>query len=501
MEGDIMRDRFSIALSGLGLICAFFAAPIASAQHNATPRGPAQSASQTYYYFCVSEVKPPAPTYISPVVHRGVGARGENAAAAEADVNKSFGGFLAKKYGYAGTISCMNQPSRSWMEDYRKQRIDLLRSGGYQVVEADWTDTEARTPVAPSNPSSAAQPATAGAVIGGPPPYAVCWAQLGGYTPYVSAAFDAAKGDPNMLVPTFIEYLKQKYGYKGFAACDRLNSLAEAQSDLKKIVDNFRSVRFNNGSHQEVIETGWTYTATANDQAIQAAGTAYVPGTSLTFCVTPSSAQRVIYFSTVTPASATVTQGDREASFAAFLQKKYGYRTSTSCPDTNITTPGAAKDYVTYRQVKIADYRSSSYTVIETDWTYTPVTGGAPGTSVPAAPAPVAPAKPATPARPAAMPSAAAAVAPAQTPYAICWGDQYGLHPTAYFSAPFAAPVRNENAWSKAYSEVLRNQYKFAGGIHCPTLKSLAEAQQRLRLAEDRYRAHWKIIETGWKYE
>ena len=37
--------------------------------------------------------------------------------------------------------------------------------------------------------------------------------------------------------------------------------------------------------------------------------------------------------------------------------------------------------------------------------------------------------------------------------------------------------------------EFVRNKYKFAGRIHCNTLKSLAEAQQRTRQLADQTRA------------
>ena len=145
--------------------------------------------------------------------------------------------------------------------------------------------------------------------------------------------------------------------------------------------------------------------------------------------------------------------------------------------------------------MQISNYRSGGYTVVETDWIYTPVTG-APGTPAPGASSIV------TGHNLAGQP-AASAVAPRpaapQMPYAICWGELKGLHQTAYFSAPFAAPVPNVSAWSASYKAVLRKQYNFAGGIHCPTMKSLAEAQQRLKQEEDLYRTHWMIVETGWK--
>jgi hypothetical protein len=118
-----------------------------------------------------------------------------------------------------------------------------------------------------------------------------------------------------------------------------------------------------------------------------------------------------------------------------------------------------------------------------------------------AAAAPVAPPQPAPAARAAATLGAAAAVAPVQIRYVICWGELKGPELTAYFSAPFAVAIRNNSAWSATYKEFLRKQYNFAGDIHCPQMNSLSEAQQSLKVEEQRYRARWKIVETGWEYK
>jgi hypothetical protein len=269
--------------------------------------------------------------------------------------------------------------------------------------------------------------------------------------------------------------------------------------------------------HQQIIETGWTYSPAASASVppapVQSTQESPAPAASATnfYCLTPASAQRVIYYSAFAPTIPAVTKGDLERSFAAYLESNYGYKTSTSCQ--NPLAPSEAR----FRTYQIDGYRSSGYTILETDWTYTPVTSArtspSPAAPTPSSAAPVAatpvPQKPTAPIPPKPTPpsatthSTAAAAAPApQTPYAFCWGGSTGPPPrAAYFGDPFAAPAQNVPAWSAAYKELLRNEYKFAGLIHCGTRKSLALAQQHMQQEKDQMRAHWKIVETGWKYQ
>jgi hypothetical protein len=121
--------------------------------------------------------------------------------------------------------------------------------------------------------------------------------------------------------------------------------------------------------------------------------------------------------------------------------------------------------------------------------------------AAPIAPVADTPVAPKPPASAAVEPTTTAVGSAAQTPYAFCWGGLSGPTQIAYFGVPFEASVRNVPAWSAAYKEFLRGKYKFAGVIHCGTLKSLAEAQQRIHQEQDAMRAHWQIVETGWKYE
>jgi hypothetical protein len=149
------------------------------------------------------------------------------------------------------------------------------------------------------------------------------------------------------------------------------------------------------------------------------------------------------------------------------------------------------------------------YKVVETGWKYStahsvapPATASQPAAAT-VAPVSIAPALPAGSARTKATPSAAAAVAPAQTPYAVCRGEVAGNNPTAYFSVPFDGTAKNTPAWTKSYREALNSKYgrASAGPLRCNTLKSLADAQAYLQTTIDKLRTTHKIIETGWKYQ
>jgi|ERR1700722_3076859 hypothetical protein len=94
--------------------------------------------------------------------------------------------------------------------------------------------------------------------------YAVCWAARGLNTAYYSSPFSGVIDNRYAWVPAFAEYLKQNYDYKGFVSCKtKLHSLPEAQAYLRTLIDNSRGSRLSDGSSQNYVETGWTYTRTA----------------------------------------------------------------------------------------------------------------------------------------------------------------------------------------------------------------------------------------------
>jgi hypothetical protein len=189
--------------------------------------------------------------------------------------------------------------------------------------------------------------------------------------------------------------------------------------------------------------------------------------------------------------------------FRQFLAQKYSYQgEAVGCNNMDLAHAP------TFLRNRITALHANKERVVETGWAYgsstaLPAASAAPTAPARVAPASAAPAKPATPVRAAATPrvvthpAAAPASSVPQTHYGICYGSPAGLPPTAYFSEPFEAPVPNVQVWSKTYSQVLRNQYKFIPNVHCSAVKSLAEVQK----LKDRMRVHWKIIETGWKYQ
>ncbi len=202
------------------------------------------------------------------------------------------------------------------------------------------------------------------------------------------------------------------------------------------------------------------------------------------------------------------TKRDIERSFADFLAKVHGYTGLSSCLSSE-----SQYWMESNRNQRLEALRTHGLQIVETDWKYGngQLAAKPASTSQPAAA--VTPAKPTAPvaAAPVAVKPAAAGAttkpatgtpAPAgQVPYAFCFGEVTGLHQTVYFGVPFEAQVPKIPAWSTAYKEFLRNRYKFAGLVHCQSLKSQPEAQQQQRKVKDRYVAHWKVVETGWKYQ
>ena len=129
-----MRNRNSIAVSVL-VLCALLAAPIAWTGEAS------QVTSPTQYWFCQSSTVPPAYTSTIVVTVASGGTKEsilQALAATKRDIEHSFADFLAKTYGYTGISSCLNNESRYWMESYRNERLETLRTHNLQIVEIDW---------------------------------------------------------------------------------------------------------------------------------------------------------------------------------------------------------------------------------------------------------------------------------------------------------------------------------------------------------------------------
>jgi len=96
-----------------------------------------------------------------------------------------------------------------------------------------------------------------------PAGYTVCQAASGLNTLYYSAPFRAAPDNRYAWIPAFAEYLDQNYGYRGFVTCKtKLPSVGEAQAYLSKLIARARDTRLSDGSPQNYVETGWTYSRT-----------------------------------------------------------------------------------------------------------------------------------------------------------------------------------------------------------------------------------------------
>lgn len=123
-----MRRFIGPGRPALVFLCLFALTPFASGQ---TPHSVANT-----YFFCESGVAPNAATYIGPIQRMDTDAFNR----AQADIAKSFGEFLTKKYGgFAGSASCMSNPHQNWLQSYRANRIQTLRDRGFRPVETDWS--------------------------------------------------------------------------------------------------------------------------------------------------------------------------------------------------------------------------------------------------------------------------------------------------------------------------------------------------------------------------
>jgi hypothetical protein len=297
----------------------------------------------------------------------------------------------------------------------------------------------------------------------------------------------------NELREPFEQYLQKKYSYKpGSSTIMCANDQTAANSQADKV-----SLKGRNPA-TKIVETGWKYGSpatagaapppTAAQTTTDAAAVPSSPapvGQTVGFCMTPASAQRVIYFS---PAATRnfVAEGDLSRSFAAYLEKKYGYRTFPSCADSAYDLARTASA----RKAQIDIYRSAGYTVVETDWTYTPVAS---------APAPVTNSDLLTGHNPTPRPSSPPTSPPPKTAYGVCWVESDPR--TAYFSAPFDGANPNYAAWIDGFTNFLRKNYAFRGFVRCNKLNSLDEAMQFLQGRRDALGTTRKIIDTTWKYD
>jgi hypothetical protein len=249
------------------------------------------------------------------------------------------------------------------------------------------------------------------------------------------------------------------------------------------------------------------------------------------YCLSGSEMQNTFYLSPTKRSDAGVSRQNLENSFRASLAQKYKYPNTglISCPFLASGSTQARTE--ADRQRIINNLHTGHYDFVETDWTYsasaatpsaTSITPSAAATGNPArgavtpapsaaSPGPVGPKQDvsrarvasAAPSRNPAGSSAQGTGAP-QTLYAVCWGETPTLPEgrSAFFGVPFEVTSRTPNqAWAKAYRQVLAAKYGRIGAINCRVLNSLPEAQKWSQQLMNGHRSTFKIVETGWKYE
>ena len=177
--------------------------------------------------------------------------------------------FLAQNYSYKGRVGCNNMDLEH-APTFLKNRIAGLRANKKQVVETGWTyGSSATAPAATAAPAPPAKNVPAAAVPSthapittpqsatskpnAPPSrYAYCYSTDGAHTAYFSAPFEVADGDSTKWRQAFAAFLQKNYHAGAPPGCYRHSSLADAQSDLKKLQGAFPPTT-------KIVETRWEY--------------------------------------------------------------------------------------------------------------------------------------------------------------------------------------------------------------------------------------------------
>lgn len=224
-----------LSMSGLGLLCMFSGAPIAPAQAGCQTKA-------TDYWFCESKTNtPPYSAAVVKTVSTGADCASISRAAIKAkqDLEESFASFLAKKYGYAGTTSCINPDDA---ESFRKERLGRLRALGYHPVETDWTPSLAASAI--ESPVAQEKSGTIGRAGSW---WAVCWTQGASTrtdrgirtTTYISGVVPVAVAYHEQdVAKAFDKYIDTKGVYPpgghSISQCVHTSSPAEAQMVIQR---------------------------------------------------------------------------------------------------------------------------------------------------------------------------------------------------------------------------------------------------------------------------
>ena len=172
--------------------------------------------------------------------------------------------FLAQNYSYkGGGVGCNNMDAEH-APTFLKNRIAGLRANKKQVVETGWTyGSSSAAPARPAqNVPAAAVPSTHAPITtpqsatskpSAPASrYAYCYSTDGAHTAYFSAPFEVADGDSTKWRQAFAAFLQKNYHAAAPPGCYRHSSLADAQSDLKKLQGAVPPTT-------KIVETRWEY--------------------------------------------------------------------------------------------------------------------------------------------------------------------------------------------------------------------------------------------------
>jgi hypothetical protein len=192
----------------------------------------------------------------------------------EADYAAAFAVFLAKKYGVQGINP---DPSMCAAVPSPAEGQELMDVGWWKVnpnfstsVQTGWTYSPP-SPPASSAPAVTAVPVPPVKIVPAAPvpsaaattapkvTQAVCWADFDPHTMYYSAVFDGTRGDYNVWMPAFKQFLEQKYHYTGLVRCTKRPNPADAQKYWNDMVGTARSLTLGDGSKPKIIETAWKY--------------------------------------------------------------------------------------------------------------------------------------------------------------------------------------------------------------------------------------------------
>jgi hypothetical protein len=81
---------------------------------------------------------------------------------------------------------------------------------------------------------------------------------------YFSVAFGTTEIDDTKVKNAFADYVSKKYAETGSAGCPHFNSLAEAESQLKRE----RTIYSNKTNNRKIIETGWKWAGAESNQGV-----------------------------------------------------------------------------------------------------------------------------------------------------------------------------------------------------------------------------------------